>query len=207
MLRLTINEPLNGPDFIWNDWENEVMSIDVLLLGVISTIPLDETNQEDRTLPHPGECPGLTSGILIDWVCLVFDNLIIFCEDIWLASNHEIVTKRSESSLGFQSLDAIESFILDRYEGTQAILVQSEKDILDGIARYIGETFRKELGGHWEIRLDDPRYAYYGLPQLTGFSERDTPICPHSLATACADRRKGTYLRAILENSKKQLEK
>jgi hypothetical protein len=34
------------------------------------------------------------------------------------------------------------------------------KQVLDGVARYIGETCRKHLGGRWQIRLDDPRYAF-----------------------------------------------
>jgi hypothetical protein len=79
------------------------------------------------------------------------------------------------------------------------------KQVLDGVARYIGETYQKQIGGRWQIRLDDPKYAFFGLPELTGFSERPTPICPHSLATALTDQRSGSYLRTVLENTKKRL--
>jgi hypothetical protein len=96
------------------------------------------------------------------------------------------------------SLDALEAWILERYASTNAMLGQSESLIVDGLARYIGETFRKAIGGRWEIRLDDPKYVFYGKPQLTGFSDRPTPVGPLSLATASADRRTGRFLSGVL---------
>jgi len=104
-----------------------------------------------------------------------------------------------------ESLEMIESLILKQYSSVEQILLPEESYRLDSLVRYVGETFRKAIGGRWEIRLDDPRYAFHGLPQLTGFSPRATPICPHSLVTAAVDRRQGTYLRTILENVKRRL--
>src|SRR5689334_3350326 len=70
-----------------------------------------------------------------------------------------------------ESLDALESWILARYPDTKAMLGPSESRVVDGLARYIGETYRKQIGGRWNIRLDDPKYAFYGIPELTGFAE------------------------------------
>ena len=97
------------------------------------------------------------------------------------------------------SLDVIEAWVLQRYASTEEMLPQSESRAVDGLGRYIGETFRKALGGHWELRLDDPKYVFYGIPQLTGFCEKPTPTCPLCLGTASADRRTGRYLRGVLE--------
>ena len=97
--------------------------------------------------------------------------------------------------------------MLESYARPDELMKPEVKQVLDGVARYIGETYRKQLGGRWQIRLDDPKYAFFGLPELTGFSERPTPISPHSLATAMTDRRSGTYLRTILENTRKRLAK
>lgn len=104
-----------------------------------------------------------------------------------------------------ESLDILESWILKQYNSPKDILEREEMETLDGLARYVGETYRKLIGGYWEIRFDDPKYAFYGLPQLTGFCEKATPICPHSLLTAAIDRRKGIYIRTILENTKNRL--
>jgi hypothetical protein len=99
-----------------------------------------------------------------------------------------------------RSLDILEAWVLQRYAKTAEMLPASESCVVDGLARYIGETFRKALGGRWEVRLDDPNYIFYGIPQLTGFWEKPTPTCPLCLATASADRRTGKYLRGVLEN-------
>jgi len=104
-----------------------------------------------------------------------------------------------------ESLDVVERWLLEQYAGPEALLAESARDVLDGASRYVGETFRKRIGGRWEIRLDDPQYAFYGLPQLTGFSDQPTPICAHSLVTAAADRRTGSYLRTVLQNVAKRL--
>jgi hypothetical protein len=114
---------------------------------------------------------------------------------------------RSQLDLSPESLDALETWVLKRYKSPDELLETDAKRVLDGVARYIGETYRKHVGGQWQIRLDDPKYAFFGLPELTGFSEKPTPISPHSLATAMTDRRSGMYLRTILQNTKKRLAK
>jgi hypothetical protein len=119
----------------------------------------------------------------------------------------EAVAEPTRSQLDFSpaSLDALEAWVLVRYSSPQDLMKAEAKHVLDGVARYIGETYRRHLGGRWQIRLDDPKYAFYGLPELTGFAEKPTPICPHSLATALTDRRNGTYLRTVLQNARKRL--
>ena len=98
------------------------------------------------------------------------------------------------------SLDVLEKWLLERYPSPQALQAPSEKYMLDGLARYIGETLRKQLGGHWSIDLDNPKNAFFGLPVLSGLR---VPESPHSLAGAATQRRTGTYLRTVLENTRK----
>lgn len=98
------------------------------------------------------------------------------------------------------SLDVLETWLLERYPSPRSLLATSEKYTLDGAARYIGETLRKNVGGHWTIDLDNPKNAFFGLPILTGYR---IPDSPHSLATASMDRRTGSYLRTVLENKLK----
>ena len=112
---------------------------------------------------------------------------------------------RSLLDLSPASLDVLEAWVLERYSSPEELMKPEAKQVVDGIARYIGETYRKQIGGRWQSRLDDPKYAFFGLPELTDFSQNPTPICPHSLATALTDRRSGTYLRTILDNTKKRL--
>ncbi len=95
---------------------------------------------------------------------------------------------------------------LERYATVDDLLKPEAKEIVDGLARYVGETYRRTIGGKWEIRLDDPEYVYYALPQLTSFEPHPTPIAPHCLVTASADRRTGNYWRMVLENTRKRME-
>jgi len=127
----------------------------------------------------------------------------------WLADMDDAIDRflgglpaefRARLDLSPASLDALEAWILERYPNTQEMLAPSESRHVDGLARYIGETFRTAIGGRWEIRLDDTKYVFYGKPQLTDFSAKPTPVCPLSLATASADRRTGTFLSDVLDS-------
>jgi hypothetical protein len=114
---------------------------------------------------------------------------------------------RTTLNYSIESLDAIEQLILATYKNSDEMLAPEATRMLDGFARYIGETIRKNIGGHWGIELADPKYVYHGLPQLTGFAEKSTPECPISLATATAARRKGNYLSTIVRNMAKRYKK
>lgn len=86
------------------------------------------------------------------------------------------------------------------------MLERDQNQLVNGAACYIGEIFRKALGGRWDIELGDPDYVYFGVPILRGLGgSTNESECPLSLATASADRRTGNYLRTVLENQIKRL--
>ena len=118
--------------------------------------------------------------------------------DHFLASAPAAVRTRLDSSK--ESLVALEEWLLERYASTDEMLVSSESFVIDGAARYVGEIFRKALGGRWELPLGDPSYVFHGRPQLVGFPAATTPVSPHSLVTAAADRRTGRFLLGVLES-------
>jgi hypothetical protein len=96
------------------------------------------------------------------------------------------------------SLDALEEWLLDLYPSGQSMVPQEEAARVGGSARYVGETFRRAAGGKWDLRIDDPQFAYYGMPILTDIG--DPPICPLTLVYTAADRRLGNFMRTVLEN-------
>lgn len=97
-----------------------------------------------------------------------------------------------------ESLDDLENWLLARYPSKDMMLVADQSRTVDGVARYIGETFRKNAGGHWDIELKDPKAAFFAVPFLKGFR---TPICPLALATAAASRRKPGFIQKVLQNN------
>jgi hypothetical protein len=127
--------------------------------------------------------------------------------EFWLADMDDaldrfLVSVRESvgSTLNFTpaSLDRLQGWLLARYDDHDQMLKPAESETIDGIARYIGETIRRTVGCHWDIELSDPKKAFYQLPILVGFGAKDTPECPHTLATAAAARRTGNYLSNVL---------
>ncbi|MBR9802739.1 hypothetical protein GYB59_14085 [bacterium] len=98
-----------------------------------------------------------------------------------------------------ESLDIVEAWILRTYADMDEMLAPEEAQTVNCVACYVGETYCKHLGAKWDIRLDDPSFAFYGIPILVN-SEDSTIDCPLTLVTASADRRNGQYLRTVLEN-------
>ena len=102
------------------------------------------------------------------------------------------------------SLARLEAFLIDRYASVDAIKADREP-YLDGAARYVGEVFRRHIGGRWRLRDDDPKYVYAGLPELTFVAARDTPVCPLTLVSASLDRRTGKFITTVFENTSKRI--
>ena len=129
--------------------------------------------------------------------------------EYWLASLDDMLEVflsrlpaegRARLDFSPESLDVLEAWILTRYSATGAMLVSTERDVVNGLACYIGETYRKAVGGHWDICLDDTKSVFYGLPILVWNDGKPKSECPLTLATASANRRTGKYLRTVLQN-------
>ncbi len=107
-----------------------------------------------------------------------------------------------QESLDFspRSLNVLEAWLLATYPHLESLLTPEQTLMLDGAARYIGETLRQAAGGHWSINLDDPMYVYFGLPILKKIGTSSEILCPLTLVTAATDRRTGTYLYGVLQH-------
>lgn len=124
-------------------------------------------------------------------------NMDDFLES-FLAGQPEEIRRRLDFT--GPSLDVVEAIILRTYPDIKSMLEAGQSRAVNELACYIGETLRKSLGGKWDIRLDDPKFVYAGLPILVDGPFRSLIECPLTLATATSDRRKGNYLRTIFEN-------
>ena len=99
-----------------------------------------------------------------------------------------------------QSLDNLEAWILTHYDDHHALI--ADRKMLDYLTVYIGETFRKHLGGKWYIDLKNKKNAYYSMPVLTDPSYRGVVYkAPLTYATACISRKDGQYISRILKNN------
>lgn len=98
------------------------------------------------------------------------------------------------------SLGVIEGVVLNKYQSMDEIKKNSEAKTVDGMARYVGQVFRKAFGGKWIIDYSDKKKLFYGLPQLSGLIGQRTQMCPLTLVTASVDRRTGNFIRGVFDN-------
>ena len=99
-----------------------------------------------------------------------------------------------------KELDELEGWILANYKEIKDLIADSK--MLDYLTIYIGETFRKYIGGKWYIDLKNKKNAYYSMPVLTDPSYKYEPYAATmTFATACIARQKGNYISTILRNN------
>ncbi|MCU1720533.1 hypothetical protein [Pseudomonas sp. 5P_5.1_Bac1] len=94
------------------------------------------------------------------------------------------------------SLDELESYInyLDaRYP---------EERFFSRCSRYLGEVFRKSMGGSWDLSLENSRDINFKLPVVRRFSDFDIDFSPFSVVgNYLVRRQKGLLKNAVLANS------
>ena len=128
-----------------------------------------------------------------EWLILIDFKMDFFTEEFAKEQNLTL-------DYSLESLDKLESWILANYDDIKK-LIDDEK-MLDYLTVYIGETFRKHLGGKWYIDLKNKKNAYYSMPVLTDPSYRgEVYKAPMTYATACINRKKGNYISTILKNN------
>jgi len=64
----------------------------------------------------------------------------------------------------------------------------------------LGELFRKCVGGKWELCLKDPKYLYFKLPVLSGYSDKSIEFCPIEVLGSFVFKRELGMLRRAIES-------
>lgn len=128
-----------------------------------------------------------------EWIFYISDKMDQFTNEF--AKDNHLILDYTRASL-----DDLERWILNHYSNIQALI--EDRDTLDRLTIYIGQTFRKYLGGKWVIDLKNKKNAYYSMPALTDPSYRgEVYIAPMTFATACINRNRGNYISWILTNN------
>jgi len=132
-----------------------------------------------------------------DWIFYISDKMDYFITE-FAKENH------LKLDYSIESLDEIEKWLLDNFDTINAI--KENPEILDLLTIYIGETFRKHISGKWFMDLENKDNAYYHMPVLTNPEYKGTKYkSPLTYATACIDRKKGSYISTILQNNIKSM--
>lgn len=122
----------------------------------------------------------------------------------WLARNEDLREELEQmmgAELGIDpaSVDAVEAFLLKRFPDPASALRLDARGIIDAASRQVGLVLLLNVdSAEWAINLEDKKRIYYQLP-LIRFGNGDEE-CPLALVTACLDRRRGDYLRTVIEH-------
>lgn len=135
---------------------------------------------------------SLTRDDFENWLILMDRNL----EEFLMAVPSEM---RSELDFSPMSLDKVEAWLIEQYPTKEALLEESQLHIFDCVMCYVGETFRKNLRGIWNVNLDNPNFRYGRLPIIEGFDKRGSILCPPLLILAAIEMRVGSYLSTGLQ--------
>ena len=125
------------------------------------------------------------------WLCEMDDSLKEFINVL----PTDVSTKLDYSA---ESLSHLEGWLLTNYRRVDEILKESEREMLDMVARYGGETLRKNLGGIWNIDLKNKKNVYYRMPVIE--KRGCWTECPVTLVTASTDRRSGSFMTEVLKS-------
>jgi hypothetical protein len=91
------------------------------------------------------------------------------------------------------SLADLERFIAQNNE-------QSDSLFDNRAARYLGEVFRKVVGGVWELCLKNPKYMYFKLPVISGYSTHSIEFCPIEMIANFKAKQQAGMLRTAVES-------
>lgn len=136
---------------------------------------------------------GYTQEDFQEWIFYMSDKMDCFTEEF---------AKEQGLTLDYsmESLDVLEVWILDHFDDAKELIAEGQ--LLDYLTIYIGETFRKYIGGKWFIDLENKKNAYFSMPVLTNPSYKGVVYkTPMTYATACISRKKGNYISTILKNN------
>ncbi len=127
-----------------------------------------------------------------EWIFLIGEKMDALTQDF---------AKENSLNLDYSihSLDEIEIWIIGTYLTIQEL--RNDHKMLDLLTIYIGETFRKHIGGKWVMDTEDQENAYYMMPTLTSpHYMGEVYKSPRTFATASIPRKKGNYISTILKN-------
>ena len=125
-----------------------------------------------------------------EWISCIPDKMDKFTQE-FAGNNHLLL------DYTMASLNDLERWIIAHYHDGNELT--NDISTLDYITIYIGETFRRYLGGEWDIDIDNKEDAHHPIITLADASYKgETQFSPMALATDCVGADKGNYLSGIL---------
>ena len=109
---------------------------------------------------------------------------------------------RDRLDFSLDSLDLIEDYIRENYSAEE-LKERKNRYARDLFARYIGETFRKNMSElFWAFESANERDAYFGIPVLASIGGSVPPMTPTVWVTELIAQREAHFLRSRVKSLK-----
>lgn len=129
--------------------------------------------------------PDVNLDFFEKWHSIVNDNI----QDFFVHIPEHVREKLDYSTT---SLDVLGAWLVEEAE-------KGQRQIHRGATYYVGEVYRKELEGHWNVHFKalEPDFEFGEEPVIEGF-HHDVAICPYLEVLVTIKDRKSTRLSGIL---------
>jgi len=132
-----------------------------------------------------------------------FDTWLVFLDD-YIGEFRSSFSSAQQGKLDFSpySLDIVEIWLLKKYSSSETLRarlsIKDDLHIFMCAMSYVGETYRINLGGIWNIHLDDTDKINGRLQVIERFNKENTSLCPALLMLSSLDKRSAAHMSTVL---------
>ncbi len=121
-----------------------------------------------------------------------FEMFIFEMDDVLEPFIEEAESKGKLLDYSLESLHALEAYLNEVDEPAEVASLLKNR-----ASRYLGEVFRKNVGGRWEL-CADPDKLFFKLPVLVDYAQMPLEFCPIEIVANYLGSRKAGLLRGAV---------
>lgn len=132
-----------------------------------------------------------------------FDTWLVFLDD-YIDEFRSGFSSDIKEKLDYSpfSLDIVEIWLMEKYSSSEmartSLSIKDDLHIFMCAMSYVGETYRINLGGIWNIHLDRPDKTNGRLQVIERFNKENTALCPSLLMLSALDKRSASHMSTVL---------
>ncbi|WP_413333369.1 hypothetical protein ACH82I_13670 [Brevibacterium sp. GP-SGM9] len=114
-------------------------------------------------------------------------------------------TVKFPKDFGPKSLPMLELFVLSKFPDTEAALAPENRRFVEGLIRYLGETFLRAVGGVWDHDEKTGNGMPFIRPDTEAGPEQGEPIPLVAIVLTAVDQRTARVFGAVLDKARDNL--
>ena len=87
-------------------------------------------------------------------------------------------SERNKLDMSVESMDWLGRWLCERYPDLDSARNEKDIQLLDGVARYVAESFMKHFGGELSINLRSKGLVYWAYPHIINYKSKPELMVP-----------------------------